>query len=335
MANRERKTKTPKEPENELVRALEFVKMAQIDKPGEQPLKTHCRIANGFVVAFDGVLAAGYPIADDLVACPHTYRLLDALKRCKSALSVTKLGLGQIAIKSGNFRAEIPCLNPSLLPNTVPDNNAGVISDVIKDGFKHLNPIVSGSGGTTIESSILLQNNSMIATDRHILIEYWHGINLPEGMSVPKVAIQAISTARAKLVGFGYSGRTATFYYDNGAWIRTQLYSEPWPDVGRVINAGDPAAAIPVPPALFDAVTAVLPFGASSAVRLSSAGLTASSPDSGDATYEMSGLPELHISGKYLLAIKDIATKIDLTGNGNVTYFYGDNVRGAITQMGQ
>lgn len=332
MAPRKRAA-TEKEPQLSLAAALEFIKHAQADKTNDLVAKTHCRLAGNYAVAFDGVLAMGHPIEEDLATCPHTFRLIDALSRCKKAVSITQLDGETLIIKSGSFRVVIPCLNPAAMPYAVPDPRAGDITDDLKAGFAALSGIVSGTGQTVIESSLLLNNGSMIATDRHIMLEYWHGINLPNGLAIPKQAIQAVTKIKHALVGIGVSDRTVTFHYDNGAWLRTQLYNDPWPDVHSVLNRGDAHAATKLPPAFYDAVEAVAPFSASGEVYFTDKGLASHNSDAAGATYDLDGLPSgLCFNAKYLLTMKDVATRVDLVGVNGISFFYGNRMRGAISQ---
>lgn len=332
---RPRKKTEDKEAKLSLAVALDFVKLAQVDKPNGVDLvaKTHCRLAGNFAVAFDGVLALGHPIEEELSICPHTYRLSDALAKCKKAMSITQLDGDRLVIKSGNFRVVIPCLNPAALPYARPDDRAGEVTDALKEGFAALNPIVSGTGHTHVESSLLLNNNSMVATDRQIMLEYWHGINLPDGLAIPKAALTAVGKIKLQLVGIGVSDRTVTFHYENGAWLRTQLYAEPWPDVYSVLNRGDPHKGVDVPPAFFDAVEAVAPFSDAGEVYTTDKGLASHNTEAAGATYELKGVPPgLCFNAKYLLTMKDTAKRIDLVGSNGVSFFYGDRVRGAISQ---
>lgn len=333
MAPRKRSTKEP-EDKLTLLTALEFIKVAQTDTfGGSVPMTEHCRLADGFAVAFDGVLAAGHPIEEELNVCPHTHRLIDALKRCKKAVSITQLDGDKLVIKAGAFRAVIPCLNVAAVPYTTPDHKAGTITDVIKEGFALLNPIVKGAGHTVVEASLLLNNNSMIATDRQVMLEFWHGINLPNGLAIPKAALVAVKAISAPLVGIGVSDRTVTFHYGNGAWLRTQLFAEAWPDVNAVLNKGDAHVAVKVPDGLFDAVDAVASFNPEGVVYTNDAGIASHAQEGVGATYEVKGVPPgLCFNAKHLMYAKEFITRIDLVGRDGITFFYGDNVRGALTQ---
>ena len=330
---RPRKATKEKEPKLGLAAALDFIKLAQADKSNDLAAKTHCRLQGGYAVAFDGVLAMGHPIEEELAVCPHTYRLIDALSRCKKAMSVTQLDGEKLVIKSGNFRVVIPCLNPAAIPYAVPDPRAGDLTDELINGFAALNPVVTGNGQTVVESSLLVNNGSMVATDRMIMLEYWHGINLPDGLAIPKVAVAAVLKIRHKLVGVGVSDRTVTFHYENGAWLRTQLYAEPWPDVYSVLNRGDPHTATELPEAFFDAVDAVAPFNEGGSIYTTDSGLASHHTEGAGATYAVGGVPAgLSFTAKYLQMMKGYAKRVDLVGSNGISFFYGDRVRGAIAQ---
>lgn len=332
-----RRTTKAKEPQSTLAKALDFIKVAQVDKAEELQTKSHCRLASGYAVAFDGVLALGHPIDEDLNLCPQTHRLIDALKRCRQTLSITQLDGDNLVIKSGGFRAVIPCLNPAVVPYVAPDPQVGTIDETIKEGFALLNPIISGTGATTVEASLLLQNNSMVATDRHVMLEFWHGINLPNGLAIPKQAVTAACKIGLKPVGIGVSDRSVTFHYEGGAWLRTQLYCEEWPDIGRVLNAGDPSRAVPVHPALFDAIDAVSSFSnddiSNGSIFTLDGKIGSHNDEAHGATYELEGItPGLCFGAKKLGALKGVATSIDMVGVNGVTYFYGERTRGAVAQ---
>lgn len=330
---RPRKTAKPKTPQSSLGKALDFIKAAQVDKGLDLLTKSHCRLANGYAVAFDGVLAMGHPIEEELSLCPQTHRLIDALKRCKETLSITQMDGDTLVIKSGGFRAVIPCLNPAAIPHALPDPKVGDIDDTIKEGFTLLNPLISGTGSTTVEASLLLQNNSMIATDRHVMVEFWHGTNLPDNLAIPKVAVVAVSKITVPLVGIGVSDRTVTFHYEGGLWLRTQLYNEKWPNVSEIINAGDPIKATPVAPALFDAIEAVAPFSPDGAIHTFEGYIGSHNTNASGATYELKGVtPGLCFGHKHLSVIKGMATTIDMVGKKGISYFYGERTRGAISQ---
>jgi hypothetical protein len=333
MAPRNKK-KAPRE-KTKLESALEFARVAQIDKPTDMLYQSHCRIANGELTAFDGILCVGHPVDEDFHICPHTYRLHDAIKRCKDTLSLTQLDDATLSVKSGRFRANVQCLNLASIPHQMPDPKQGVITDAIRAGFEKLNPIVKGKADTVVYASLLLQNYSMIATNGHVALEYWHGINLPNGLAIPKEAINAVLKIPEKLTGIGVSPRTVTFWFEGDKWLRTQLWDAEWPDVeGRVFANGDHTRAKELPPNFFEAVTAVAPFcGDSETIYIGGTGVSSTVDPENGASYEIEGLPDsLIFNPAYLMVMDKLNAKVDLEGVNNITFFWAENIRGAIMQ---
>jgi hypothetical protein len=47
---------------------------------------------------------------------------------------------------------------------------------------------------------------------------------LPANVLLPKAAVHAVASCSKPLTGFGYNGNSATFYFGNDAFIKTQLF---------------------------------------------------------------------------------------------------------------
>lgn len=313
--------------------ALKFVSIAQKDKGtvGE----THCILWGKFVAASDGVLTAGHPIEEDLLACPQTAGLLHALERCSSQYAITQLP-NVLALKSEKFRATVPCVDMGLLTIPTLDAPSVDVGETIREGFKTLNDLVTEKAERVLECSILLRDKTMIAGDGKILVEFWHGLSMPDAwLIVPKVAIAAIAKCELPIKQIGFSDHSITFYFTNGAWLRTQMYAEGWPDsVDRILNANSKQDTIPT--MFFQALDVIEKFSEDGKVRLWADGNMVMSHDNSElgATYEINGL--LYNSTfvyKSLKFIEPLAKTIDFKGpNGNL-YFIGDKTRGTIAAM--
>lgn len=331
MARRttKRSTATEAKATQGLIDALKFVSVAQKDKGA--PNETHCIMLGRFVAAFDGVLAAGHAISEDIAACPQTAGMIHALERCGSVYSVTQFDTG-IAIKSEKFRAVIPCVDRGILNIPTLDNPCADITDALKEGFKTIVDLAADKADTVAQASILLRSQTMMATNGKILIEYWHGIDLPPNMIIPKAAAIAILKTNKPLAKLGYSGGSVTFYFADNSWLRTQCYAEGWPieayDKGLTANTHQE----PIPEGLFIAIDAIAKFSEDGKVYLWEKGLVSSSPHPEiGATYETVGIRHncavLYDSLKF---IQPLAKTIDFNGpNGNV-YFIGERTRGVM-----
>jgi hypothetical protein len=308
-----------------LIEALKFISLAQ-HKEGT-PHQTHCRIDGGKIIGFDGVIAAGHLIEDDLSACPHTTRLLDALSKCGANLTITQLDSQRLSIKSERFRAFVPCLPFDQLPPIEPDAPCAVIDDRLKIGFELVSPLISETAQKAMLASAMLQANSIVGTNGHVLIEYWHGIDLPPNLLIPKAAINAIVKTPKKLARFGFSPNSATFFFEDESFIRTQLYAEQYAYYQGILEQD--SNPWPLPQGFFDGLRKIQSLADDKIVRFTETGFVvrdANKVDSG--SFDIEGLPPgLSFNIEYLLLLEPVFKQVDFA---HKTLFFGENARGAI-----
>lgn len=312
-----------------LVAALEFVSLAQRDKGA--PYQTHVLLKDNMAVAYDGVLAAGHLIDEDINACPHTLTLAAALKKCKGALSVTQINNGKLSVRSGRFRAQINCSSDAVITATAPDPACGVIDNKLRDGLLAVSPLIVEASQRVVTASALLRSGSVLGTNGHMIFEYWHGIDLPDNLIIPKLFINALAKIKKNLVSFGFSETSLTVYFDDKSWLKTQLYNDVWADCDSILNKRFQPK--PIPSGFFEGLDTVEPFVEDGRVFLRPGGIQTSQDDTVGASFE---IPELNtdvVFNAKQLKLLDIGIKlIDFDGVDGISYFVGDNMRGVIAQ---
>jgi hypothetical protein len=310
-----------------LLNALKFISIAQIDE-SDNSNETHCILGDRRAVAFNGVLAAGHFIDEDLICAPHTMRLIDGLERCGADLAIMQTG-DTITLRSQKFRVAIPCMPVGVLQHIWPDNPIATVNDMLKDGFKVVSCLVADKSEYVITASILLRAGSMVSTNRHVIMEFWHGIDLPPMLAIPKAAAMAVAKCAKKLVALGFSDHSVTFWFDDQSWIRTQRYHEEWPDVDKVLGAATKSK--PLPTLFYAAVNCVLPFCEQDDIHIGD-GVVRSHIDAlKGATYECDGLPRYAcFNPKYLKLIEPYVQHVDWDTYENMVYFYGQQIRGVV-----
>lgn len=317
---------------NALTSAVSF--LSSILKDEGSPFETHVLLANKTITAFNGTIAAGALIDTDISCAPHNKTLLAALQKCGDGFSLTQVDQAKLSIKSGKFRAIVPCVDPNILPNPTPDLSIAPIDDKFKDALKLIS--IKSNGEQIYDLSFLINGGSVIATDGRIIIECWHGLDLPPGLPIPKALIPAITGHPAKLCGFGFSPNSVTFWFNDNSWIRSQLYAQTWPNVARIMERESNPLAVPSD--FFTGLETIAPF--SEGYVIFNKGLLRTHKDDGKgAMFEVEGLVSGPIySLKYLNMIKGIADKIDFYVAGEhksyMCFFKGSNVRGVIAGHG-
>lgn len=321
------------ETKSALLTALEFVSCVS-EKLGA-PYETHVGLRNKWAIAFNGVVAAGAPIPDDIYCYAHTITLVEALSKCAEGYSLTQLDQSRLSIKSGRFKAIVPCLDPVLIQIAEPDPQIVGITNKFKEAVDAVGVLASENAQHVLTASVLMNGESVISTNRVMLLEYWHGLDLPPNIPLPKEFVKALTRQKKNLTGFGFSRSSATFYFEDGCWLRTQLYADEWPDVSRILNRE--ANLWSIDPAFFQALDAVASFSDDGNVY-SRLNLLCSHADEGvGATFECIGIPAGFVYPiKQLKIMQPYVTKIDYMANGVADssyclYFVGDAMRGVIS----
>ena len=316
-----------------ILQAINFVEGACKD---ELEYQSYCRIAAGWIVAYDGSMAAGHPIDADIAVCPHVRRLKEAVTRAGATMALTAQENGRLGVSGAKARFTVPCLPGSSLHAVMPDPAIAVLDDRLKAAFAATISLAKDDAETIHEQSLLLRANTVVGCNGTLAIEAYHGIDLPPGLGIPHKAAKVITKQQSPLVAFGIDwGRSVTFHFENGAWIKTQLMAGEWPDVDRVLN--QPAYYAPTPEGLFEGLDAILSFSEDGAVHFHDDKLrtTYSDGDGGlsGATYDVPGLQKGHsLTGRLLKLTAPYATQIDYTTNADALQFLNPelNVRGVL-----
>lgn len=320
------------ENKSSLLQALEFVSCVS-EKIGA-PFETHVGLKNHWAIMFNGIVAAGAPIEEELYCYPHTQDLLTALSKCEGTFSLTQLDNQRLSIKSGKFKAIVYCLDPMLMQEAIPDPQIVGINNSFKEAVEAVGVIASENAQHVLTASVLMNGSTVISTNRVMVLEYWHGLDLPPNVPLPKEFVTALTKQKKNLTGFGFSNNSATFYFEDGCWLKTQLYADSWPDMNRILSLRGNLWTID--PNFYKALDAVEPFSEDGNVYFDTNLIMSHAEAAEGAQYECAGLPKGVIYPiKQLKIIKPFVKRIDYMADGlnDSSYclvFEGDVIRGII-----
>lgn len=327
---KKRTTEVSDKPSNGFVDALQF--LANVTTPVGAPYDTHVYLKNGFATAANGTLSAGIKIVEDLLAAPHNDLMIKALSNCGQNLSITQLDNQRLSIKSDKFKAVIPCVDSSLLQFGMPDNPVGIINDDFKKAVEAINGVPPDTSERVTATSILLNGYSVVATNGSVLFEAWHGLDLPKGIALPKAIIKPLAAINKKLIKFGFSINSFTFWYEDESWFKTQLMAQHWPDVSKILESE--SNQFPIPGDFFNGLNAVAPFSEDGSIYFQKEKLSSHNTEGVGASFEVAGLPSGPVyPAKQLQLLKGLAETIDFIAplqGGYCLKFFGKSVRGII-----
>ncbi len=303
-----RPRKPSSKPSSKLLEAVRF--LASITKEEGAPTDTHILLSNKTATAFNGIIGAGVLIDEELNAAPHAKTFLNALSRCGETYSITQVDAYKLLIKSGPFKANIPCIDPTLLMFPTPNPIQAPLTDDFKEALVLIEKIKPENGQRLITLSFLLNGPSIISTDGKIIIEAWHGQNMPTNIPIPKAIIPVLQNQSKKLTGFGLDNMTATFFFEDDNFIRTQLYADKWPDIKHILDK--PFTPEAIPPNFFKGLEAISDFSHNGFAHFRNGKLQSEDIEEKGASFE---IPELRVGPvyaiRYLMMIKDIVEKVD------------------------
>lgn len=324
---RKKKTDTNKAT---LLDALRQIALAQ--QPEGSEGETHCCFHEGFIAACNGILAAGVTVPETFIAWPHTHKLLNALERCEEAMTITQLD-GKISIRSGPFRALIPCLGHGD-QMSAPDPIAGIATDALREALNVAGTAVTEHAPQVLHASILLRSGSAIGTNGTVLIEAWHGLSFPGEFVLPKVFQKALNKIEKPIANFGHSANSFTVYFEDQSWLRTQLYGIEWPSAPKTI-LDVPCNPEEVHSDFFKAASTVAGFGIDHAVFFQDnyAGSRPPLENTAGAAYELKKgkLPPVQLDAELLAMIEPHTLSVDFKALApRAMLFFGSAVRGCV-----
>ena len=318
-------------PAASLLNALRFICVAQ-RKAGPTNVQ-FCNASHHWVAASDGIVTAAHPIQEDIQTCPQTHPLIEALSTVaqERELSITQLTPHALAITSGAFRGLISCVAPAEIPITGPDPTAVQLNPgqgvLMQHALASVASLAVDGSPEAIKAGVYLQAKSAVATDGAALLECWHGVDLPGAVLMPRYAAIAVGATKHALIGLGASASSVTFHFQNGAWLKTQLYAERYPNYQHFFDTSPGAKVWAAPLDFFKAIDTIESFSKTGTVHFNAQGIASDSTKEQASTYRVEGLPDMAFKAKLLLSVKHAFETAAFDPVNRKVVFYNNKAR--------
>lgn len=294
----------------------------------------HFQIKDGFIKGHNGGITICAPIDFDLNITPKATTFVKAVSTCTGPIALSMTAGGKLTVKSGKFRVHVECLEteyPSINPEGAVTElpNGGIL-----EALKCLMPFIANDASRIWARGIMFRGHSAFATNNVVLLEYWLGASFPVPINIPKTAVAEMVRIGEDPIRMQSDENSATFFYADGRWLKTQLYTLEWPDLSKVL---DRESNQKVPPAdFFDSLKSAEPFvDKLRRIYLKPGKISTEDGDTGSgATIEVDELAETGVYNiDYLIGLEGTAATLDLSAYPGPVIFYGSKVRGAIIGM--
>jgi len=316
------------------LKALRFVQGAISNKTLLPEMK-HFLIRGGEVKSFNGSMALCSPLSYDLECAPMAVHFIQAINHCEDVTSLGLTANNRLRVQSGNFKAFVECVEIDDLPMQNPEGDIVTVDGVaLLEALEALRPFVGSDASRPWTNGILLRGQSAFATNNVCLVQYWLGVQLPFTANVPMNAIKEILRIGLPPASLQISDRSITFHYEDGRWIRSQLFSLAWPEtLEALLEQDQPSRTMPlVGQDMRDGADALRHFMQRDArVFFRNGAIHTSQVDGEGASYAVEGLPG---AGVYRLEMLRLvlaaAERADFAKYPEPSPFYKGRLRGLI-----
>jgi hypothetical protein len=174
---------------------------------------------------------------------------------------------------------------------------------------------------------IFLNEGYSFATNNVVLVK--GKTSFTGKINIPSPTVDEIVRIGKNPKHIAYGTNTATFYYENGSWLKTSLIATDWPDLNNLIVPSENTYTVGTQFRMD--VNKLIPFAAvkSPTIKISEEGIAATS-DNYSASVEGYNLPLSFFRAEPLSKVLAIAQGIDFSTYPKPCYFYGQDVAGVI-----
>lgn len=285
---------------------------------------THFRIMGGRISAFNGKMSLSSDIPVDIDVIPHAASFLAAVKAAgEDPISLHVTPTGKLAVRAGKFRAYIQCVpqEDQSVMFLEPQGESVDLGPSFLPGLRVVSPVMGVDASRAWTNGIKLSSKSMFATNNVMMVQFWHGAELPFDVVIPAHAVNELLRVGQEPSRVQVSENTVTFWFGDNRWLLTTVMEGTlWPmsKIEGVLDEPNSAECAALPDGFFDGVASLEPFlDAYGRVFVTPDGLRTSMTDGDGANIElpMLGVPSPQPYGyKPLSILGKVATGVDWTG---------------------
>lgn len=296
---------------------------------------THFAIHDGRVKSYNGMVALCSPLPFDINCNPHAETLYRAIENCDDTVSLTMTPGGKLSVKSGKFKALVPCIEEVVDHPEPEGDRVDFDGAAILDAFKILEPITGDDASRPWQAGIMLKSGMAQATCNVVMVQYWMGTDFGHVVNVPAQCVREMLRVNEAPTHAQVSDNSITWHYASGRWIRSQLLPNDWPDFDKILAGGLNCKATEVDPVIWEACEKLKKF-CDKMERIyfeNGRAFTHRNAEEGSEWLCESVRWAGVFNRTMLTLLQPIAQTADFTLWPKPCFFFGDRLRGAIVGM--
>ncbi len=314
-----------------MLEALKFA-AAAVGKRAFVPGATHFLIKDGLVRGTNGIISLAAPINLGLECAPQAIPMVKAIANCEEATQLTLLPSGKLSVRSGGFKANIPCTDEVAAHTDPAGEMIPINGEELIKALTTVSPFMGTDASRRFSMSVLLKNGCAYATNNVTMVQYWFGAPFPLDAVLSSEAVEALIKIKEIPHSIQVVDSSITFHYDSGCWMKSTLIENMWPSaIDRILDVED-AHPQTIDPLLFDAMDRLKPFATDNGRIIIEDGYMRTHMDEGEGA--SCALNDVSLRGCYalpmLMLLKDNVDTADLTMYPKACPFYGKHFRGVI-----
>ena len=311
-----------------MLETLNFVRGA-VAKKDFIPALTHFHIKNGIIQSANGVMTLSSPINIDLAAAPRAVDFIKVIKACKKETSLHMTPAGRLAVKSGTFKAFVPCSEDEY-PHTQTKGVHYPVPENFLDVIKVLAPFMADDASRPWANGMLFKGKSVYVTNNILFVQKWLNIPFPVEANIPKAAIKEIIRIKENPQTIQLDENKLTLHFSNGRWLQTSLNKLDWPNIDSVLDKE--SNQMPIFPSLKKTVEEISPFVDDMGRVFFEDGIITTTKEAEEGV--KFGIESQEYVGCYNVKqvenMLSVATSVDFSCYPAPSLFFGTQLRGAV-----
>lgn len=294
------------------------------------PILSHLHIYNGRIQGTNGKLAidAKWPVK--MPACTVPANLFISAIAAGGDTFKINTDRTKLLIKGNNFKANIALADHDSFPRVVREGEQIKVGEGLLASLRLrlLKPFIGIDASRPWACGVLLKQGKMYAVNNIVLAQTdspWHSIN--EVINIPSQTIDEL-IRMGDPVSIQIADNSISFNLNSGVWIKSQLLSNEWPDVDRMLTTNKVIRK--VSPKLKPALERVESFFKGGEIlNFDSTGLHTVT-DLREIKIDGFKMPKCSFRYEPLKSVLNVATHIDFTQYPKACPWYGNKIKGVI-----